>query len=183
MGGLCVQVRQASFSLHSWVVRAGNHPTNDSAILRVGAGLQGLFTPYNWLTILFGVMSARITLSILAMAGVLRTEIASGEGREGVGSMPDPSSLGSSFNAGSFTLGTSTSQACLIEVLYARAIPRAHGNTKRIADPLEPQFLPDLSVDPNGDPAGDGGANLLEYFAESHRTLRSSALAEDCLNF
>lgn len=39
-------------------------------------------------------MSARITLSILAMAGALQAEIDSAEGREVVDSMADPSSVG-----------------------------------------------------------------------------------------
>jgi len=120
-------------------------------------------------------MSARVTLSILAMVGVLQAEIDSGGGRAIVGPMTNQSSLGSAFATGSLSVGTTSNHAGLAEVLDAGVIPGADGSANGLADSWELQCLPGLAVDPNGDRAGDGVSNLLEYLKGTDPALRSSA--------
>jgi len=120
-------------------------------------------------------MRARITLSFLALVGVLQAEIDSGGGRASVGSMTNQASLGSAFATGTFAVGSATNHSGLVEVLYPGAIPGADGNANGIADSWEQQYFPGQSLDPNGDADGDGVSNLLEYLAGTNPTLRSSA--------
>ena len=119
-------------------------------------------------------MRARITLSFLALVGLLQAEIDLGGGRASVGSMKNQSSLGSAFATGTYTVGSATNHSVLVKVLYLGAIPVANENANGIADSWEQQCFPSQLLDPNADENGDGVSNLLEYLTGTNATLRSS---------
>jgi len=63
------------------------------------------------------IMRARITLSFLALVGLLQAEIDLGGGRATIGSMTNQASLGSAFATGTFAVGSATNHPGLVEVL------------------------------------------------------------------